>query len=206
MTVRRTRNDLYQAVSGRSIPLPIEAALRDIIDSLVGGWKDLEMSIVGSSPGVSAPVLAVFGPTGNIKQLKFIVGNSVYLAGHVEHDIKVGSTMYPHVHWTTNGTSTNTVKWEISYVAAAGHNQANFPVDAVITVEEAAQGTAWRHMITEDPVGFPALEIDSIFIAELKRITNGGSENTDDVFGLYMDLHYESQQYGTPGRTPDFYV
>lgn len=170
------------------------------------GWKDLRMSLVASATGAGTPGLAVFGTTGNIKQLSFSVGDSVYIAGHIDHDVIEGATTYPHVHWSTSGTSTNTVKWQISYLTATGHNQDNFGADTVITVEEAAQGTAWRHMITEHATGFAMPEIDSLFIAELKRITNGGTENTDTVFGLFVDLHYEVGQYATPSRSPDFYT
>jgi hypothetical protein len=200
------------AVSGDSDDLTegatkllLTVAERAQIDN-VAGWRDLEMTVTGAASGGGAPTATVFGPTGNIKQTAFAVNDSVYMAAHVPHDIKPGSTMYVHVHWSTNGTSLNTVKWQISSINAKGHNQENFNADAVVTVEEAAHGTAWRHMITEDAVGIPALEVDSLVLVELKRITNGGAENADTVFGLYVDFHYESQQYATPSRTPDFYT
>ena len=174
-------------------------------DKLIEGWKDLRMSVIASATGGGSPSLAVFGPTGNIKQLSFGVDDSVYVAGHIDHDIKRNSIMYPHVHWSTNGTNVQPVKWQFSYITAKGHNQDNFSADTVVIVEEAAQGTAWRHMITERAIGFPALEVDSLFICELKRITNGGTDNTDTVFGLFMDIHYEVEDYATPSRSPDFY-
>jgi len=172
----------------------------------IDGWRDLEMSVTSAATGGGTPTATVFGPSGNIKQTKFAVNDSVYLTTHVPHDIKPGSTMYMHVHWATDGTSLNTVKWELDYTFAKGHNQSNFGADATITLEEAAQGTAWRHMITEDAVGIPAVEIDSLILVELKRITNGGAENADGVFGLFVDFHYEAQQFATPSRTPDFYT
>lgn len=170
------------------------------------GWKDLRMALVASAAGGGTPTLTAFGPTGTIKQLAFSVNDSVYVAAHIDHDILPGSIMYPHMHWTTNGVSTNTVKWQITYTTAAGHNQANFPADTVVTVEEAAAGTAWRHMVTEDPTGFAALEVDSLIVAEIKRITNGGTENTDTVFGLFADLHYQVLGFATPNRVPNFYT
>ena len=173
--------------------------------SQLSGWRDLMMAVTNAATGAGTPSLAVFGPTGNIKQMKFGVGDSVYTSMHVDHDIKRNSLMYPHVHWATSGTSTNSVKWQLSYIIAAGHNQANFPADTTTTVEEAAQGTAWRHMVTESSTGILAPEVDSLVILELKRITNGGSENGDNVFGLFVDMHYEVEGYATPSRSPDFY-
>jgi hypothetical protein len=172
----------------------------------IDGWKDLRASLVGQEKGAGAPTLTVFGPTGTIKQLAFGIGDSVFVAVHWDHDIKPGSICYPHVHWSTSGTSTNTVKWELTHITAAGHNTANFPADTVLTLEEAAAGTAWRHMVTEDPVGFVVPEIDAITMVELERITNGGTENADTVFGLFLDFHYQSgPYYGTPYRSPNFY-
>ena len=129
----------------------------------VYGWKDLRMSVVGSAAGGGTPTLAAFGPTGNIKQTSFGIGDSVYLAGHVDHDIKLGSTMYIHVHWSTNGTSTNNVKWQVSYITAERENQQAFSADTIIALEEAATGTAWSHMVTEDLVGFHVLDVDSSY-------------------------------------------
>lgn len=170
------------------------------------GWRDLRASLVAAATGVGTPALTAFGPSANIKQLSFAVGDSVYVACHVDHDVKPGSTMYMHVHWATNGTSTNTVKWELNYTVAKGHNQESFPAETTISLEEAAQGTPWRHMVTEDAVGFVAPEVDSVILMELKRVTNGGTENTDTVFGIFVDIHYESDRNATLNRVPDFYA
>jgi len=172
----------------------------------IDGWKDLRASLVGAGLGVAAPSLTAFGPSGTIKQLSFGVLDEVYVGLHWDHDVMPGTTAYVHVHWTTDGTSTNTVKWELKLSTAAGHNTANFPADTTIALEEAAQGTAWRHMITEDTVGFTIPEIDSLTFIRLKRVTNGGTNNTDTVFGLFLDIHYQSgPYYGTPYRSPNFY-
>jgi len=172
------------------------------------GWRDVKVAVSGTASGAGTPSLANFGATGGgaIKQLSFGVGDSVYAAGHLDHDYLPGSTVFPHVHWSTNGTSVNSVKWQITCLIAKGHDQDNFGTDTIITIEEAAAGTAWRHMLTEDPTGFNGLEPDALWIIELKRITNGGSENADTVFGLFIDLHYQTLQYATPNRIPNFYT
>ena len=170
------------------------------------GWRDLIGPVTGAATGGGTPTATVFGPSGNIKQTAFGVNDSVYMSFHVQHDTKPGSTMYPHVHWSTNGTSTASVKWEINYTTAAGHNQAAFPAESTITVEEAASGTAWQHMVTEDATGITAPEVDSLILIELKRITNGGTENLDTVFGLTVDWHYEVDRLATKNRAPDFYT
>jgi hypothetical protein len=169
------------------------------------GWRDLEMQVTGAASGPAAPTLTAFGSTGVIKQLAFAVNDSVYLAAHVPHDIKVDSTMFPHVHWSSDGTDVNVVRWQLTYVNAKGHQQEAFPADTVLTLDQAGQGTAWYHMISEHVTGFPALEVDSLSILELKRVTNGGVENTDAIYAMFVDFHYECQQYGTLNKAPNFY-
>ena len=172
----------------------------------IDGWSDLRAALVGSGLGAAAPSLTVFGPSGNIKQFKFGIGDTVYVGMHWSHDIRPGSTVYPHVHWSTGGTSTATVKWQLDICTASGHNTANFPADTTVYLEEAAHGTAWRHMITEHATGFAIPEIDALTLISLTRVTNGGTNNTDDVFGLFLDFHYQTgPYYGTPYRTPNFY-
>ena len=178
------------------------------VANLIGGWRDLRAPLIGAKQGgISDPALDIFGPSGGIKQYKFVVGNEVFLAFHIDHDIKQGSTVYPHVHWASDGVSTNTVKWELEYTIAAREDPSvAFPAPTTITVEAAATATAWAHEVTEHGVGFTAPVVDSLIVMHVKRITNGGTDNTDAIFGLFVDLHYEAQQYGTPSRVPDFYT
>jgi len=170
------------------------------------GWSDLRMSIANAPIGAGTPTLTAFGPTANIKALKFALNDSVYLAAHFSHDILLGSTIFPHVHWSTDGTDVNTVKWQLKYTFAESHDTDNFPTETTINLEEAGAGSAWRHMITEDAVGFVTPDIDSIILCELTRITNGGVNNTDAVFGLFTDIHYQVGQVATPSRSPNFWA
>jgi hypothetical protein len=147
-----------------------------------------------------------FGPTGNIKQYAFGIGDSVYFTGHVDHDWLVDSLAFFHTHWTTNGTNTQPVRWEVNYTIAKGHNQEAYPAEKQIILTEAATGTPWQHMITEDTAGFSLVETDSVVCFEVKRVTNGGTDNTDTVFLLTSDLHYQVGQHATPQKAPNFFA
>jgi len=171
-------------------------------------WEDNITSLLTGRPGASSPTLTAFGPSGTNQAYVFGVNDFIYTAGfHITHDIKVGSDVYPHVHWATDGTDANTVKWEMSFTYAAGHNQAAFPADTVVTVEQAGSGIVWQHMITEvsDGDAFTAPEVDSIIMMRLRRVTNGGTDNSDDVFGVFVDLHYQKARLGTINKAPNFY-
>lgn len=186
----------------------------DKIEADVGSvlFFDLLAPIGGAQvPNVNAPVAADFGPVHvpQRRELSFAVGDYVFSQPfHINHDMKPGGQAFFHVHWSTNGTSTATVKWEISIMRALGHNQANFGAPIVIELQQAAHGSAWRHMITEASAAqvITMVEPDELLLATVRRVTNGGVDNADAVFALTADLHYEMDRRGTPGKAPDFYA
>jgi hypothetical protein len=76
-----------------------------------------------------------------------------------------------------------------------------------VYVEQAAVGTAWEHMIAEvgeDQVLY-FTEPDELLMVTLRRVAATTDENTDTVFGLQVDFHYEAEFYGTPQKAPNFY-
>ena len=176
------------------------------------GWFDLLAPLSGAGvPPSSAPVMTNFGPahTPQRQEVAFSIGDYLFCqAFHINHDIKPGGLALVHVHWSTNGTSQETVKWEFTIMRALGHNQANFGTPTVLTVTQAASGTAWRHMVAEVAIGdaLTLSEPDELILVTLRRVTNGGTDNNDTVFGLTVDFHFERDRDATPNRAPDFYA
>lgn len=175
------------------------------------GWSDMLAPLLNAGiPNQNAPTLATFGPPPSLYQAyTFAVNDYVFVQPfHVNHDIKPNGAAYAHVHWSTNGISTATVKWEFQILRALGHNQANFGAITTLTVEQAAAGTAWRHMIAEVDVAqtLTLTEPDEVLLAVLRRVTNGGTNNADTVYGLMMDFHYETDRRSTPNKSPNFYI
>jgi len=183
----------------------IAADAAGIAQATEAGWRDNLANLTAAATGAGTPSLQPFGPTGNIKQRRFGIGDSVYVIWHIDHDIEPGSAFFFHMHWSTDGTSTGNVAWEFNYTIAKGHNQDNFNAETTLTLEEAAAGTAWRHMVTEDTAGVITPEPDSLIIAEIKRVAPSSGSNSDDVFGLFADIHYYSDRLATPNRAPNFY-
>ena len=173
------------------------------------GWTDYLTSISSGKVGAAnTPTWSAFGPSGNLFAYSFGVDDYIMLAGfHANHDIKQGSKVYPHCHWCTDGTDTGVVDWELEYTFAKGHDQEAFPAPTVVTVSQAASGTAWQHMIAEVSVGdaFTAPEVDSLVLMRLKRASSSPT-NGDTVFGLFVDLHVEIERAGTLNKSPSFYV
>lgn len=180
--------------------------------SIAYGWKDLTAPLSAAGvPNVNAPTPTNFGPvvTPRREEYAFAVNNYIFCqAFHVNHDVMPGGLGYVHVHWSTDGTSTRTVKWEFTILRALGHDQANWTALDPIFVEQAASGTAWRHMIAEcsDNDAIVLTEPDEIILVTLRRVTNGGLENGDTVFGVTVDFHYQADRSATPNKSPNFYA
>jgi len=177
-----------------------------------GGWRDMIGQIVTPPLGPSNPTWTQMG-TSPFYGWRFGLNDEVQLQFHLQHDYKPGTDIFLHTHWTTNGTSTNTVKWQFTYTYAKGFNQgaaSTFDIaggGTVVTVEEAAAGTAWRHMVSEitTAISDADFEVDGILMVNVKRVTNGGTDNADTVFLIVSDCHYQSWIFNTPNRAPDFY-
>lgn len=178
-------------------------------ESYTTGWEDMTAPMNSVKlAGVSDPTFSAFQPTGtgSLKAYSFAKGNEVFLTFHTLHNIKPNSTAYIHVHWTTNGTNTGTVAWDLSWSMAKGHNQQAFPAPTSITVSQAASGTAFKHMVTEDATGITITEPDELLIVRLARNNTATDTCTNTVFGLQVDFHYQVDRNSTKNRTPDFYA
>jgi hypothetical protein len=173
------------------------------------GWKDLvsPLTPVGV-PTEFAPSYLPFGPSGLRREMAFEVGDYAFSQPfHTGHDIKPNGKAYTHVHWSTDGSDTRPVKWEFQISRALGHQQAYFSAETSVFISQPAFGGAWRHMIAEVPESsaITLLEPDELILVTLRRVTNGVDDNTDKVFALLVDFHYESDRDTTPNKAPNFY-
>ena len=174
-----------------------------------GEWRDLITQLRVPTSGPSIPVLTAVG-SGVIRHPAWAINDQLWTDWHIQHDYTPGTDVHMHMHWHTSGTSTAIVTWEFTFYHAKGNNQGNFDFDGagtVITCQEAAHGTAYRHMITETAaITVAGLEPDSMLCTRIRRITNGGVDNADTIFGFQADLHYQATSIGTKNRFVPFYM
>lgn len=172
------------------------------------GFHDITSEIVVRGVGATDPNWSQMG-TSALYAYEFALDDQCWMAFHIPHDYRLGTGIYLHAHWTSNGTNVNIVKWTWTYAYSKGHNQAVFPITATteVSAQEAAQGTAWRHMITETVIQTNTnFEPDGIIYCNIARKTNGGTDNTDKIFLLTADVHYQSTGLPTLNRSPNFYA
>lgn len=176
-----------------------------------GGWRDMIGQAVNPTAGPSIPTWTQIGASA-FYAYAYQVNDQQWFFFHIQHDYSPGTPIYLHVHWFPSGTDTATVKWQLTWTFAKGFNQgaaSTYDIaGAVVTVEEAAPGTAYRHMVSEiaTPISDEDFEVDGILMVNLKRITNGGTNNANTIFVTMTDCHYQSNTFNTKNRAPDFYA
>lgn len=139
----------------------------------------------------------------------FALGKSVNLIYHFQHDYALGTPVFLHVHWLTDGVETNAVTWSYTWTYAKGFNQQNFDLTGTtVFTTEAPPGSLYRHMTSEIivPLESDQFEPDGILLLELLRDSNPvGPDNGDMVFLLTADCHYQANAIATRFRHPNFY-
>jgi len=131
-----------------------------------------------------------------------------FFAVHLLHDLKYGTDMTWHVHWTHNNASpSGAVKWNIDYSMAKGYETDTFDAPTTITTTQTA-AAQYTHHITPDDMTVPfsaSMEPDSVIIGRIYRDAGDAADTfADDAFLIQFDLHYQMAQYGTEERNRPF--
>ncbi len=173
-------------------------------------WYDLTAPIISAGRrGVTSDFDWVnYNGTG-IYQPRFSINEDGIINFHINHDIKRGSKMYPHVHWSCAGNNASPVHWELNYIYAARDDDSPIAFSSVQTktLIGTPSGVSHTHHVTEtsDANALDAFEVDTIICMQLKRVANGATDNTNDIFGHFVDFHYQRERFGTISKSPDFY-
>lgn len=176
--------------------------------SATGGvWRDLLCALQPPASGVTIPVMTAIGASG-MQMPVWQVNDAMYFAWHIPHDVNPAKEVYMHAHWCVDGTNVQPVKWEFTWWYASGYGRGAWAFGAVGTitsVQQAATGVAFTHLIAETAaITIPALEVDGLIQVRLRRVTNGGVENVNNVFCNQADLHYQAITPGTVNRDYPF--
>lgn len=171
------------------------------------GWRDIIGQVIVRVSGPNRPTWEQIG-SSPFRAYQFSVGDISWFVYHVPHDFVPNSEVFFHTHWISDGTNTNSVKWEYTYMYAKGFGQEAFAVaGTTVTAEEAATGTAYTHMVTETAgAQLNITEPDGIIYVRITRVTNGGTDSSDNIFMLTSDIHYQSTGIATKQKAPNFYA
>jgi len=162
------------------------------------GWGLVHLPAVFMPAGSTAPTLTAIGSGATIKSPAYIVGDTAYFAFTLPPGAKSAGNLVFVAHWRTSSTDTNTVKWEITYATAIPGGAIS--ADTVVTAEAAGSGVAWQGVSIVSAVQSPSLVAGSLVVAQVKRITNGGTDNADTVFLDSIEVAFEIEPYAQQGQ------
>ena len=189
----------------------LDGNFTDLDTRTKSGWRDNIVSIYSDPSDVSSPTLEYFN--GGIKKYMFSSGEitQAYADWHIDHDYKLNTKLYLHVHWSTLSTDIGTVRWGFEYSVAKGHQQAVFPNPTTVYVEQTTTGQSKMHYVAEvsEANAIPGTGIEPDTLITVRLFRDGSHPNDTlnaNVFGLCLDLHYECDRYATPNKVPNFYA
>lgn len=175
------------------------------------GWNDaLGAFAQGKVSGVNIPNWDTV--TGGLKAYSFSATqmNELWIAFHILHDQAMGNVMfYPHIHWMSSGNGAGVCRWGFEFSAARGYGADVFPAPTTVYLEQAAAGVALTHQIAEAAEGsgltIATLEPDMVIMCRVFRDAAHANDTlANTVFGLYCDLHYQSDGMLTNERNRTF--
>ena len=178
-------------------------------------WDDIQVAPDATSRGGSNPPIwggvsaAAFKKSGSnqgvfLYMFSAIDEQELYFTIQLPHGYKVGSDIFPHVHWTTStGTPSGTdVVWGLEYTYTAIGS--NFPTTSVITSNTiipsigTPSGTG-QHLITSlGTISGSGIGISTILVCRVYRAATNGSDTFANEAGILgVDFHVEKDTYGS---------
>lgn len=160
-------------------------------------WEDFRIAASVAKPGIAAPTYRAFGPSGSLQALMFATGpadQSVHFEVQIPHSAKVGTKLYPHVHFSPTTTGTGNVLWGLEYSWA--NIGGVFGAPTIILADKTVNGIAFEHLLaTFDPIEIE-FEISSMLVCRLFRDVSGDNYNTDAAL-LEFDIHFMHDSIGS---------
>ena len=162
-------------------------------------WVDVDFPILIRTIGAGIPTLAAIN--GNITMPQWAV-NDVNICESQEliHSWKEGSTVYWHIHLTTNGLDATDryVRFEIEYGYADVMGQWVWP--AVFTTPDILipANTPNETMMSLQLASFtPPIKIAGHAVARLRRVAAAGAAPTNNPWIPMMQLHIQLDTLGS---------
>jgi hypothetical protein len=175
----------------------------------IEGWGDITADLgSGKVAGANQPTWSTFRDGIQAYEFSATQMKELWITFHVDHDYKDGSSVYPHVHWSPNTTSTGTVRWGFEYTVAKGHDQAAFPASVTVYVETTiSSNKQYQHIISEvvDNDAFDAFEPDTLILMRIFRDAAHANDTfPDTVHAFTADIHFLGDGQFTPNKTAPF--
>jgi hypothetical protein len=162
-------------------------------------WLDVDFPIIIRTTGANIPTLTTIN--GNLTMPQWAVNDyNMCESQELIHSWKEGSTVYWHLHMTTNGLEVvdKFVRFELEYGYADVNGQWTFPAvftSADITIPA---NTPDKTMLIVSLTNFtPALKIGAHVVARLKRVAAVGAAPAADPWIPMLQMHIQLDTIGS---------
>lgn len=205
----------YRAVKGTELSHnEVDANFSTLDTRTASGWADI-VSDMYTRGGPSSPSINLY--KGGIYLYEFNSSDTleVFANFHIPHSYKVGTMVYPHVHFVTTSNASGVVRWCFEYTVAKRNESGTgntFGSTTTIAVDYTIPAnSADIHLVCEAPEGggIPStqMEVDGMILTRVYREAAHVNDTfSASVFGITCDVHIEVDRVATPSRAPNFYV
>lgn len=153
--------------------------------------KGTNSAQLGSLTGVTGPEIWFFRDGQGIEAMSFTV--------QLPHNWKVGSVIYPHIHWVPRVSGSGNMKWNLDYSWVNLNESAPETVPALTTTSVVANGpfTMNKHLLTpltanDAGISGAGKTVSSILICRIWRNSEDGADTYQgDAGGLSVDFHIQ---------------
>lgn len=178
------------------------------------GWADI-VSEFYTRGGPASPGVSQF--IGGIYLLEFSDTDvlEAFANVHIPHSYKLGTMMYPHIHFSTTSNNAGTVRWGVEWTFARRHDstgQTTFPATSTIYIDfPIPANSANKHFVAEaaQGAGIPGthIEVDGMVMCRVFRDpTHVNDTFVGSVWAITADVHIEVDRHATINRAPNFYA
>ena len=177
------------------------------------GWSEMISPNVYIDPDTppSAPDWETF--RDGIKAYAFddTTEQEAWWSTHLPHDWIVGTSTFPHLHWShIEAVPSGVVRWGIEYTMARGYSLEVFPATTTMFLEVDATGSAqYEHFITEvaeiNAIDMSGMDIDGTMHFRVFRDAGHINDTfAGDAYILFTDVHYQTDINTTNERNYPF--
>ena len=174
------------------------------------GWDDYLGEFIDRTAGTDRPSLGTPFNGHHMLVWSATALNQTTVNWHIRHDYKLGTAVYPHVHFRPTGNVSGDIHWQFVLSVTKSHGQTigiggTTTFDLIFPVPANNLGT---HFVAEIPSpGFSSteLEFDSVVHCTVKRRADLATDTYNATVAAWQaDLHYQVGRIATPNRIPPF--
>lgn len=171
----------------------------------VGGaivWDDLRVPLSTARPaGANVPTFEAF--VDGTMAFNFDDGDEIFFAVQMPHSWLIGSTIYPHLHWSPESDVDPSDNVGIGLEYTWANIDDDFPSTTTITrdvptgVDQAFAHL--QHNFDDAGIDPPAgvTDVSSMLVCRFFRQAAGSDNYADGIFGIEVDFHYQIDTVGS---------